>query len=76
MGHDNTAEVLKTLFSNIVSNLKIEEYSNCGNLAYNIRGPVFKCIVKYRNHPSILAVGEFYNKKQRLPFQKYKETQS
>ena len=36
-------------------------------LANNIGDPVLKCIVKYRNHPSILAIGEVYNKKGRLP---------
>ena len=29
MADDNTAEVLNTFFSNIVSNLKIEGHSNC-----------------------------------------------
>ena len=59
---------MNTFFSNIVSNLKIEGYSNCDPLANNIRDPVLKCIVKYRNHPSILAIGEVYNKNRRLPF--------
>ena len=68
MGDDNTAKVLNTCFSNIVSNLKIEGYSNCDPLANNIRHPVLKYIVKYRNHPSILAIGEVYNKNRRLPF--------
>ena len=68
MGDDNTAEVLNTFFSNIVSNLKIEGYSNCDPLANNIRDPVLKCIVKYRNHPSILAIGDVYNKNRRPPF--------
>ena len=40
MGDDNTAEVLNILFSNTVSNLKIEGYSNCDTLANNIRDPV------------------------------------
>ena len=62
MGDDNTAKIL---FSNIVSNLNIEGYSNCDPLANNIRDPVLKCIVKYRNHPSILAIGEVF---QRPPF--------
>ena len=44
-------------FSNIVSNLNITEYSNCGPLTNNISDPVLKCVVKYTNHPSILAVG-------------------
>ena len=68
MGNDNTAEVLNTLFSNIVSNLKIEGYSNCDPLANNIRDPVLKCVVKYRNHPIILAIGQVYHKNRRLPF--------
>ena len=78
MGDDNTAEVLNTFFSNIVSNLKIEGYSNCDPLANNIRDPVLKCIVKFRNHPSILAIGEVYNKNRRFlfPFQKYRETKT
>ena len=67
IGGDNTAKVLNTFFSNIVSNIKIEEYSNCDPLANNIRDPVLKCIVKYRNHLSILAIGEVYNKNRRLP---------
>ena len=67
-GDDNTAEVLNTFFSNIASDLKIEGYSNCGLLANNIRDPALKCIVKYRNHPNILAIAEVYNKNQRLPF--------
>ena len=68
VGDNNTAEVLNTFFPNIVSNLKIEGYSSCDPLVNNIRDPVFKYTVKYRNHPSILATGEVYNKNQRLPF--------
>ena len=61
MGDDNTVEILSNFFSNIVSNLKIEGYSNCDPLANNIKDPVLKCIVKYRNHPSILAIAEVYH---------------
>ena len=63
MGDYSTAEVL-----NIVSNCKIEGYSNCDPSANNIRDPVLKCIVKYRNHPNILAIGEVCSKYRRLPF--------
>ena len=62
IGDDNIAEVLNTFFSNIDSNLKIEGYSNCDSLANNIKDHVLKCRVKFRNHPSILAIGEVYNK--------------
>ena len=61
MGDDNTVEVLNNFFSNIVSNLKTEGYSNCDPSVNNIKDPVLKCIVKYRNHPSILAIAEVYN---------------
>ena len=65
---------LESFFSNIVSNLKIEGYSNCEPLANNIRDPVLKCILKYRNHPSTLAIGEVYNNSRRLPFSFSKAT--
>ena len=51
-----------------LSKLKIEGYSNCYPLAINIRDSALKSIVKYRNHPSILATGKVYNKTRRLPF--------
>ena len=81
MGDDNTAEDLNTFFSSIVSTLKIEGYSNCDLLANNIRDSVLKCIVKYRSHPYVLAIGEVYNENRRLPFflskiQKYIDTKS
>ena len=69
MSNDNTAEVLNTFFSNIRSNLNIKGYSNCDpQTASNISDPVLKCIEKNNNLPSILATGEVYNKKRRLPF--------
>ena len=54
--------------SNTVSNLIMEEYSNCEPLANNISDSVLICVVKHRNHPSILAIGEVCNKHPRLPF--------
>ena len=68
MGDHNTAKVLNTFFSNIVSNLNIAEYSNCEPLSNNISDPVLKCVVKYRNHPIILSIGEVCKKHPRLPF--------
>ena len=61
MGDCNTVKVLNTFFSNTVNNLNIAEYSNCETLAKNISDLVLKCVVKYRNHPSILAIGEVCN---------------
>ena len=60
----NTAQILNTVFSNIVSNLKIAEYANCDSISDNINDPVIKSIVKYRNHPSILKIGEVCNRKK------------
>ena len=68
MGDYNTAEVLNTFFSNIVSNFNIAEYSDCEPLANNINDHVLKYTVQYRNHPSTLAIGEIYNKHPRLSF--------
>ena len=69
IGDNNTAKVLNTFVSSIVSNPKIDGYSNSDpTIANNIRDPVLKCIVKYRNHPSILAIGELFNKNRELPF--------
>ena len=64
----NAAKALNTFFSNILSNLNIQEYSNCESLDNNISDPLLKCVVKYRNHLSILAIGEVCNKHPRLPF--------
>ena len=60
----NTARILNTSFSNIVSNLKIAEYANCDPISDNINDPVIKSTVKYRNHSSILKIGEVCNRKQ------------
>ena len=60
----NTAQILNTFFSNIVSNLKIAEYANCDPISDNINDPVIKSIAKYRNHASILKIGEVCNRKQ------------
>ena len=68
MGDDNIAEVLNSFFANIVSILKIKGHLNCDPPANNFSDPVLKCILKYRIHPSILAIGEVYNKNGRLTF--------
>ena len=55
MSNYNTAKVLNAFFSNIVSNFNIAEYSNCKPLANNMSNPILKCVLKYRNHSSILV---------------------
>ena len=43
-------------FSNAVKNLKIPEFKAFNPLAENVLHPVFKAILKYKNHPSIIAI--------------------
>ena len=51
-----TAEVLNNFFSNIVQNLDISRYSNDEALVSNTNDATLKAILKYRNHPSIIAI--------------------
>ena len=53
-----TAEVLNEFFSNIVKNLKIPEYENLNRNIQKVKDPVLKAILKYKNHPSIIAIKE------------------
>ena len=51
-----TSEVLNNFFSNIVQNLDISRYSNDEPLVSNTNDATLKAILKYRNHPSIIAI--------------------
>ena len=53
-----TAEVLNEFFSNIVKNLKIPEYENLNCNFQKVKDPELKAILKYKNHPSIIAIKE------------------
>ena len=44
------------MFSNAVKNLKILEYQETNSLANNLSHAMFKVILKYRNHRSIVAI--------------------
>ena len=52
----DNAELLNSFFSNTVKNLKIPEFSDSNPLAENIPHPIFKAILKYKNHPGIIAI--------------------
>ena len=43
-------------FSQMQLNLKIPEYQEIDSLANGVSHPIFKAILKYRNHPSIVAI--------------------
>ena len=53
-----TAEILNEFFSNIVQSFRIPEYENLNPNLENVKDPVFKAILKYKNHPSIIAIKE------------------
>ena len=53
-----TAKVLNELLSNIVKNLEIPEYMNLNPDFENVRDLVCKTILKYKNHPSNIAIKE------------------
>ena len=52
----DNAELLNSFFSNPVKNLKIPEFSNSNSLAENVPDPIFKAILKYKNHPTMIAI--------------------
>ena len=54
-------------FSNIVKKLNIPKVNSNDSVTENIKDPVFKDILKYKNHTSILAVQK-YSKNKTLHF--------
>ena len=53
-----TDEVFNNFFSNIVKNLEIPEYKNLNTNIENVKDPGFRATLKYKNHPSIIAIKE------------------
>ena len=53
-----TAEVLSKFFSNIVNNFEISKYSKYESFIDNIEDQTLRAILKYKNHPSIIAIQE------------------
>ena len=51
-----TAEVLNKFFSDIVNNLEISKYSKYESFIDNIEDQTLRAILKYKNHPSIIAI--------------------
>ena len=52
---EKNAEFLNLFFSGAVKNLKIPEFSDTNPLAERLSDTVLKAILKYNNHPSIVA---------------------
>ena len=53
---EKNAELLNLFFSSAVKNLKILEFSDTNPLGERFSDPVLKAILKYKNHPSIVAI--------------------
>ena len=52
----DNAELLNSLFSNAVKNLKIPEFVDSNPVVENIPYPIFKAILKYKYHSSVIAI--------------------
>ena len=61
-----TAETLNIFFGNVIKNLMIPKYSEYDPSIYRIENRTIRAILKYRNHPSILAIRE--RKKAQINF--------
>ena len=53
---EQNEDLLNIFFSNAVKNLKIPRFSNTNPLAERLNNPTLKAILKYKNHPSIVAI--------------------
>ena len=53
-----TAETLNNFFRNVIKNLMIPEYSEYDSSIDRVENRTNRAILKYRNHPSILAIRE------------------
>ena len=53
------AETLNNFFSDIVKKLNIPIFISNNSVTKNIKNPVFKAILKYKNHVSILAIQKY-----------------
>ena len=57
------AKTLNNFFSNIVKKLNILKFNSNNSVTKNIKDPVFKAILKYKNHRSILAIQKYSKNK-------------
>ena len=55
------ASVLNEFFSNIITNLGISQYNETEPVSHDIGDSLMKAIIKYRFHPSLIAIKENSN---------------
>ena len=63
-----TAKLLNAFFSNIVQNQDIQQYNADDPICENINEPLLKAIVRYQNHPIIVAIKKFCNSASHFSF--------
>ena len=66
-----TVEVLNTFFGNIVKNLKINPYSNFDPMINHVKDPTLRAILKYKDHPSILAIQSNWKNRIKFAFEEW-----
>ena len=66
--YEETAKVLNNFFSTIIQNLKNSQYKEQHSISASISDSVMRAIVKYRAHPSIIAIKENCNSSTRFNF--------
>ena len=66
-----TVEKLNNFLSNIVKRPKIPKFDSNDSVTKNIKDLVFKAILKYKNHPSILTIQK-YSKNKLFHFEEVK----
>ena len=59
----NTVKILNTIFFKIVA-----EYTNCDPVSYNINDLIIESVLKYRDHPPGIVIGEVWNRQEELFF--------
>ena len=69
-------EVFNMFFASIIKNLNISQYSDFDPIAEKVKDSILKAILKYKEHPSILAIWTRYNGNGTFSFSKVSLKQS
>ena len=64
----SVSKVLNNFFSNIVKKLGVSDYMHSHPLATEVNDLTLRAIMKYRNHPSVLAILDKYKNNSILHF--------
>ena len=59
---------MNDIFSNVATNLNIPQFNQIDRTSENISDPAIKAIVRYKAHPSIIAIKENCTSKSNFNF--------